>query len=121
MMSAAIDACERLDHSGYGESDLAATAEVNGTGVSIGDVLESAVTYPVLVIKSEPDEASDPASGNAERRIVIAMTKAAASLVGDGRPSAEVRQDIVRMLEWFDGHAVETVHRALAGQRGSSS
>lgn len=123
MMSAAIDTCERLEQSGYGESDLAATADVNGTAVSISDVLESALTYPGLVIASQAFRASettsDPAVGNAERLIIMAMARAAANLVGEGQPSPEAKREVLSMLQWFEGHAMETVHRALAAKRDS--
>lgn len=46
MMNAAIDACERIERSGYNENDRDATISVNGQAVSVQDLLVSAWTYP---------------------------------------------------------------------------
>ena len=46
MMAAAIDACERIEASGYREDDRDATIDVHGQPVSVHDILASAWTFP---------------------------------------------------------------------------
>lgn len=46
MMNAAINACERIEASGYAETDRDATINVGGQQVSVRDMLVSAWTYP---------------------------------------------------------------------------
>lgn len=46
LMNAAIDACERIEASGYVEADRDAVIDIAGQEVSVHDLLVSAWTYP---------------------------------------------------------------------------
>lgn len=120
MMNAAIDACERIEATGYGPKDRDATIAVNGQEVSVGDILASAWTYPenmrYTILRARHEAGADFAYRPETARILIAMAEAAAELIGAGtaRPADA---DIRDMIDWFREHATPSLERAIADRR----
>lgn len=120
MMNAAINACERIEASGYAETDRDATINVGGQQVSVHDMLVSAWTYPenlrYQIIRERHETEDDLPYVPETARILLAMSQAAAELVntGDVRPAQEKVQE---MIAWFDNHLVSGVETAKAARR----
>jgi hypothetical protein len=120
MMNAAIDACERIEATGFAPADRDATVAVNGQPVSAGDILASAWTYPenirYAILRARHDAGADLAYRPETARILVAMAEAGAELIGTGatRPA---EQEISGMIDWFGGHAAPAFERAIAARR----
>ncbi|MNE38812.1 hypothetical protein D3C80_1327240 [compost metagenome] len=120
MMNAAINACERIEASGYAETDRDATINVGGQQVSVHDMLVSAWTYPenlrYQIIRQRHEKGVDLPYVPETARILLAMSQAAAELVntGDVTPPQEMIQE---MIVWFDNHLVSGVETAKATRR----
>ena len=117
MMNAAINACERIEASGYAETDRDATINVGGQQVSVHDMLVSAWTYPenlrYQIIRERHEKETDLPYVPETARILLAMSQAAAELVnaGDVTPAQE---KVREMIAWFDNHLVPGIESATA-------
>jgi len=120
MMTAAIDACERIENSGYTENDRDASFPVRQGSVSVHDALVSAWTYPesmrYRIICERHAAGTDNPYVPEAARILIAMAQASAELVGAGA-SQPAREDIRKMIDWFGNHATPGIERAIADRR----
>lgn len=120
MMNAAINACERIEASGYAETDRDATINAGSQQVSVHDLLASAWTYPenlrYQIIRERHETGGDLPYVPETARILLAMSQAAAELVntGDATPAREKIQEIIA---WFDNHLVTGVEAAKAARR----
>ncbi|ODT22884.1 MAG: hypothetical protein ABS35_13765 [Kaistia sp. SCN 65-12] len=120
MMNAAIDACERIEATGFTAADRDATIAVNGQPVSAGDILASAWTYPenlrYAILRARHDAGADLAYRPETARILVAMAEAGAELIGAGaeRPA---EREIDAMIDWFHGHAAPGFESAIAKRR----
>ncbi|MCR8547673.1 hypothetical protein M4578_07525 [Salipiger sp. P9] len=120
MMSAAIDACERIEAAGYTESDRDATIDVAGQQVSVHDFLVSAWTLPenlrYQIIRERHDQAADLPYVPEAARILVAISQASAELIGAG-DTAPAGDGIQKMIQWFGDHAAPSVEQAIADRR----
>lgn len=120
MMGAAIDACERIEATGYTENDRDAITQVDGQQVSVHDFLVSAWTLPenlrYQIIHERHDTATDTPYVPEAARILVAMAQASAELIGAGETSP-ARDRIQKMIQWFSNHATPGVERAIADRR----
>jgi len=120
MMNAAIDACERIEATGYVAADRDATIDVRGQAVSVHDLLVSAWTYPenirYQIIRERHAKEADLAYVPETARILIAMAEAGAELIqaGDATPA---RENIQTMIAWFGNHAAAGIERAVSDRR----
>jgi hypothetical protein len=119
MMAAAIDACERIEASGYRADDRDATIDVHGQPVSVHDILASAWTFPEAmryrIVRHRHDQGADAPYVPETARILVAMAQASAELIGADRavPAGDIRQ----MIAWFAEHAAPGIERAIARRR----
>ncbi|WP_018183797.1 hypothetical protein [Kaistia granuli] len=124
MMNAAIDACERIEASGYGPADRDATIAVNGQEVSVGDILASAWTYPenlrYAILRARHEAGADLDYRPETARILVAMAEVGAELIGAGE-TRPAECDIHAMIGWFRDHATPSLERAIADRRAASS
>jgi hypothetical protein len=120
MMSAAIDACERIETAGYNESDRDAMVNVGGQQVSVYDFLISGWTLPenirYQIIRERHDKAADLPYVPEAARILVAMAQASAELIGAGE-AAPAEDGIQKMIQWFGNHAAPSVEQAIADRR----
>ncbi len=120
MMGAAIDACERIEAAGYTEDDRDATTDVGGQKVSVHDFLISAWTLPenicYQIIRERHDRAADLPYVPEAARILVAMARASAELIGAGE-TAPAGDSIQKMIQWFGNHAAPGIERAVADRR----
>lgn len=120
LMNAAIDACERIDASGYVEADRDAVIDIAGQEVSVHDLLVSAWTYPeklrYQIIRERHDAGVDLPYVPETARILLAMSQAAAELVnaGDVTPAEE---KLLKMIAWFDSHLASGIEAATANRK----
>ncbi|MCZ7470216.1 hypothetical protein M0412_20495 [Agrobacterium sp. O3.4] len=120
LMNAAINACERIEASGYGEADRDAVIDIAGQEVSVQDLLVSAWTYPeklrYQIIRERHDAGDDLPYVPETARILLAMSQAAAELVnaGDVTPAEE---NIRKMIAWFDRHLASGIEAATANRK----
>ena len=117
MMNAAIDACERIEATGFEPTDRDATTTVNGQAVSVSDFLTSGWSLPETVrysiIRARHDAGNDLPYVPETARILTAMAAASAELIGAlGQNPAS--GDVRRMIEWFKLHAATGVEKAVA-------
>lgn len=121
IIGSAIDACERIEATGFNENDRDATIDVNGRKISVHDLLVSAWTLPETVrykiIRQRHEDGNDLAYVPETARIIIAVTQAAAELIGSGEAEPPASTDLHRMIEWFHKHAAPGIEQAIA-QRG---
>ncbi|MCL6708095.1 hypothetical protein M8R20_13915 [Pseudomonas sp. R2.Fl] len=124
MMGAAIDACERIEASGYGEEDRDATIDVRGQDVSIHDMLVGAWTYAenirYRIIRTRHIEGKDLPYVPETARILAAVAHAGAELIGSGEGHAPAEAEIRQMIAWMNTHAVPGIERAVAARRGET-
>ncbi|WP_225245554.1 hypothetical protein [Agrobacterium tomkonis] len=119
-MNAAIDACERIEASGYVEADRDAVIDIAGQEVSVHDLLVSAWTYPeklrYQIIRERHDAGVDLPYVPETARILLAMSQAAAELVnaGDVTPAEE---KLLKMIAWFDSHLASGIEAATANRK----
>ena len=122
MMGAAIDACERIESTGYIENDRDATIDVGGQQVSVHDFLVSAWTLPenlrYQIIRERHEEAADLAYVPETARVLIATAQASAELIGAGETSP-AEGNIQKMIQWFGTHAAPGIEQAIADRRGA--
>ncbi|MES5047192.1 hypothetical protein ABVB72_18115 [Rhizobium nepotum] len=120
MIGAAIDACERIEATGYAEGDRDATIDVEGQQVSIRDFLVSAWTLPenlrYQIIRERHDLAADLPYVPEAARVLVATAQASAELVGAGE-IAPAGDGIQKMIQWFGNHAAPGVERVIADRR----
>jgi len=120
MMNAAIDACERIEATGYVAADRDATIDVRGQAVSVHDLLVSAWTYPenirYQIIRERHAKEADLAYVPETARILIAMAEAGAELIQAG-DAAPARENIQTMIAWFGNHAAAGIERAVSDRR----
>ncbi|MND24323.1 hypothetical protein [Agrobacterium tumefaciens] len=122
MMNAALNACERIEASGYVETDRDATIDIGGQQVSVHDMLVSAWTYPeslrYQIIRERHEAGADLPYVPETARILLAMSQAAAELVNAGniRPAEGKVRD---MVTWFDSHLAPGIETATAARRKS--
>jgi hypothetical protein len=125
MMSAAIDACERIEAAGCNEQDRDAIVRVHGQDVSVRDFLTSAWVYPetirYTIIRQRHDEGSDLAYVPGTARILTAMAQAAAEIIGSGSTEPPAMDDIRKMILWFRSHAAPGIEKAIAERRAGLS
>jgi hypothetical protein len=123
MMGAAIDACERIEVTGYTESDRDAAIDVRGQKVSVHDFLVSAWTLPenlrYQIIRERHDQAADLPYVPEAARVLVATAQASAELIGAGETSP-VGDDIQKMIQWFGDHAASGIEQAIAERRSLS-
>jgi len=121
MMNAAIDACERIEATGFTPEERDAMIEVRGQAVSVQDFLVSAWTLPenlrYRIIQARHDAGADLTYVPEAARILTSMAGAAAELIRAGQavPTAEV----LAAIAWYRDHAVPGVERAVAGRRAA--
>lgn len=124
MMKAAIDACERIEASGYKETDRDAAISVNGHMISVQDLIASAWTYPenvrYKIIRQRHDEGSDLPYVPEAARILVAMAQAAVELIGAGSHEPPGADETRKMILWFGGHAAPGIEQAIADRRKSA-
>lgn len=120
MIGAALDACERIETSGYDERDRDAVVELDGRQVSVHDFLVSAWTLPenlrYQVIRMRHDAGDDLAYVPETARILIAMAQAAAELIGAGDDAA-VSAEMRRIVGWYRDHAMPGIEKAIHDRR----
>jgi len=120
MMNAAVDACERIEKSGYGEHDRDATVEIDGRQVSVHDFLVSAWTLPenlrYQIIRTRHDAGDDMAYVPETARILVAMAQAAAELIGAG-DDTQVSAEIRKIVGWYGDHAAPGIEKAIGERR----
>lgn len=120
MMGAAIDACERIEATGYNENDRDATIDVGAQKVSVYDFLVSAWTLPenlrYQIIRERHDQATDLPYVPETARILVAMAQASAELIGVG-DTAPAGNGIQKMIQWFENHAAPGVEQAITDRR----
>ncbi|WP_331375354.1 hypothetical protein [Sinorhizobium chiapasense] len=120
MMSAAIDACERIEAAGYNENDRDATIDVGGQKVSVHEFLISAWSLPenirYQIIRERHDKATDLPYVPEAARILVAMAQASAELIGAGE-TAPAGDGIQKMIQWLGNHAAPGIERAIAERR----
>lgn len=120
LMNAAINACERIEASGYVEADRDAVTDIAGQEVSVQDLLVSAWTYPenlrYQIIRERHDAGGDLPYVPETARILLAMSQAAAELVnaGDVTPAEE---KLRKMIIWFDSHLASGIEAATANRK----
>ncbi|MDO3444459.1 hypothetical protein [Agrobacterium sp. V1] len=120
LMNAAINACERIEASGYVEADRDAVIDIAGQEVSVQDLLVSAWTYPeklrYQIIRERHDAGVDLPYVPETARILLAMSQAAAELVnaGDVTPAEE---KLRKMIAWFDSHLASGIETATANRK----
>lgn len=120
MMNAAIDACERIEASGYVETDRDATINIGGQQVSVQDMLVSAWTYPenlrYQIIRERHETGPDLPHVPETTRILLAMSQAAAELVNAGEVTP-AQGKLQEMIAWFDSGLVPGIEAATATRR----
>jgi len=121
MIGAAIDVCERIEATGYTETDRDAVVNVEGQEVSVHDFLVSAWTLPETVrysiIRQRHDDGNDLFYVPETARIIVATAKAAAELIGSGGPEAPASGDTHKMIDWFRNRAAPGIEKAIAQRR----
>lgn len=120
MMAAAIDACERIEATGYTENDRDANIDVGGQQVSVHDFLVSAWTLPenlrYQIIRERHDQATDLPYVPEAARVLVAVAQASAELIGSGETSP-AGDGIQKMIQWFGDHAAPGIEQAIADRR----
>ncbi|WP_244562625.1 hypothetical protein [Agrobacterium fabrum] len=120
VLNAAIDACERIEALQYAEADREATTDIGGQEVSVHDFLVSAWTYPeklrYQIIRERHDTGVDLPYVPEAARILLAMSQAAIELVDAGGVTP-AKQDIQKMINWFEEDLVRGIERAIATRR----
>lgn len=120
MMNAAINACERIEASGYVEADREAMINIGGRQVSVHDMLMSAWTYPenlrYQIIRERHETGADLPYVPETARILLAMSQAAAELVNAGEVTP-AQEKVHEMIAWFDNHLVPGIESATAARR----
>jgi hypothetical protein len=120
MMNAGIDACERIEATGFDEFDRDATVNVNGQPVSVHDLLISAWTYPenirYQVIRERHDQNVNLDYVPETARILTALAQVGAELIKAG-DMAQVESSVQKMVQWFQSHASPSIEQAIADRR----
>lgn len=120
MMGAAIDACERIEATGYSEKDRDASIDVGGQQVSVHDFLVTAWTLPenvrYQIIRERHDQATDLPYVPEAARVLVAMAQASAELISTGDTSP-AEDGIQKMVQWFRNHAAPGIEQAIADRR----
>ncbi|WP_223568337.1 hypothetical protein [Agrobacterium tumefaciens] len=119
MMNAAINACERLEASGYVETDREAIINIGGHQISVHDMLVSAWTYPenlrYQIIRERHEMGADLPYVPETARILLAMSQAAAELVNGGEVTP-AQEKVHEMIAWFENHLVPGIESATAAR-----
>ena len=120
MLNAAVDACERIEATGFAPADRDATLDVRGQAVSVHDFLVSAWTFPenirYQIIRDRHDAHADRPYVPETARILVAMAEASAELIGgtEAKPAdAAIRQ----MIDWYRNDAAPGIEAAIAKNR----
>jgi len=120
MIGAAIDACEKIEKTGFVEEDREATIDVNGQDVSLHDILVSAWTLPenlrYRIIRARHEAGTDRAYVPETARIIVAMAEAAAEMIGAGE-NAPDGGDMRTLIDWYGDRAVPGIEQAVASRR----
>ncbi|CUX22445.1 MULTISPECIES: hypothetical protein [Agrobacterium] len=120
MMNAAINACERIEASGYVETDRDAMINIGGRQVSVHDMLVSAWTYPenlrYQIIRERHETGGDLPYVPETARILLAISQAAAELVNAGEVTP-AQEKVHEMITWLDNHLVPGIENATAARR----
>lgn len=120
MIGAAIDACERIEATGYREEDRDAIIDIEGQEVTVHDILVSAWTLPenlrYRIIRARHEDGADIAYIPETARILLAMAQACAELIGAGEtgPGSDDARDAI---DWIGRHAVPGIEQAIAAKR----
>lgn len=120
MLNAAVDACERIEATGFTPADRAATLDVHGQPVSVQDFLVSAWTLPEnirhQIIRDRHEAQVDQSYVPETARILTAMAEAAAELIG-GAEAKPAETGIREMIDWYRDHATPGIEAAIAQSR----
>lgn len=121
LMNAAIDTCERIEASGFKETDRDAMIDVRGQSVSVQDFLTSAWTAPenlrYAIIRQRHEAGTDAPYVTETARILVSMAQAAAELIGAGDKEPAGAIEAQNIVKWFNEHAAPGVERAVAERR----
>lgn len=124
MMNAAIDACEKIEKTGYAAGDRDATINIGGQDVSVHDMLVSAWTYPenlrYQIIHERHYTDADLTYVPETARILLAMSQAASELVNAGN-KAPAQKQLHEMIAWFNSHLAPSVENAISVRRGETT
>jgi hypothetical protein len=116
----AIDACERVAALHYAETAREATIDIGGQRVSVHDFLVTAWTYPeklrYQIIRERHDTGVDLPYVREAARILLAMSQAASELADAGEVTP-AKQDIQKIIKWFDEDLVRGIESAIATHR----
>lgn len=120
MLNAAVDACERIEATGFAPADREATIDIRGQKVSVHDFLVSGWTLPETIryqiVRDRHDAHADRPYVPETARILLAMAKASAELIG-GAEAKPAEADIRRMIDWYRDAAVPGIEAAIAANR----
>lgn len=115
-MNTAIDACERIERSGYSEANRDVTIQINEHTVSLHDLLVSASTYPehmrYCIIRERHDLNANLPYVPETARILQNMAAVAAELV-DTADRTPANQKLRDMITWYHDHLPTSVEKAL--------
>ncbi len=121
LLNAAIDTCERIEASGYKETDRDAVIDVIGQPVSVQDLLTSAWTAPeslrYAIIRHRHDVGINAAYVSETARILVSTAQAAAEMIGAGGGDTFTALQSQKMTAWFNEHAAPAIERAIAARR----
>jgi hypothetical protein len=124
LMGAVIDACERIEASGFREADRGATVDIGAAKVSVQDILTSIWTYAetlrYAIVRTRHDEGRDLPYVPETARILLTAAGAAAELPGAGWNPPGARE-VEAFIAWLDGHALPNLERAIDEGRPASA
>jgi hypothetical protein len=116
VLAAAVNFCEQLEALGYSENSRTRSALVNGTNVSVFEVVTSAWTLAeatrYTVIRSRHDANNDLSYVPEAARILAAASSVCAELVHSGG-KVDANVAIERLKTWLNTEGVEALKTTL--------